>query len=120
MDNTLSISRDYYIKANKARPIEPLNLYFLTLPQLMDYFECKERANYKHPVFRKLWAEVMREKYNKTEDGEDIDETPNDENYNKINEDNLDDETNEDVDQRTKNVRKRTGRPKVSKNLTKE
>lgn len=120
MDNIPLISPDYYIKANKARPIEPLNLYFLTLPQLMDYFECKERANYKHPVFRKLWAEVMREKYNKTEDGEDIDETLEDKIDNKINEDNLEDGTEEDVDQRTKNVRKRTGRPKGSKNLTKE
>lgn len=119
MENIPSISKDYYLKPNKIRPTDTLNLYFLTLPQLMDYFDCKERSNYKHPVFKKLWAKVMREKYNKTEDGEDIDETLEDEINNKINEDNLEDGTEEDVDQRTEIVRKRSGRPKGNKNIKK-
>lgn len=56
---------------SKSRPNEPLNLYFLTLPQLMDYYDCKERANYKRAKFMKLFAEAMK-KYGKDENGEDL------------------------------------------------
>ena len=48
----------------EGKPNEGINLYFLTAPQLIDYFECKEKANFQQNVFRKMFAKVMKEKYN--------------------------------------------------------
>lgn len=46
------------------RPNEGINLYFLTIPQLIDYFDCKEKAKFQNNVFKKLFSKVMKEKYN--------------------------------------------------------